>query len=188
MKTILIVNQKGGVCKSLIADEISFALERDGIISNHIDLDQQGGALHDSNQNPDATVQVVDTPGALQKELISWIEAADFIIIPTKMTLRDQEPLIRMIEIMEPYKGIKPVLYVMNCWNRHNTSRDFENWFTETYPDFKTCNLSQSELFNHAAAAGESVVKFKKSSVVARQIEDIYAVVRYELGLKSNRN
>ncbi len=184
MKTILIINQKGGVGKSLIADEISFALERDGIISNHIDLDQQGGALHDSNQNPDAMVQVVDTPGALQKELTDWIEAADFIIIPTKMTLRDQEPLIRMIEIMEPYKLQKPVLYVLNCWNRHNTARDFENWFIETYPDLKTCNLSQSELFNHAAAANESVVEFKRSSAVARQVEDIYAVIRYELKLR----
>lgn len=181
MKTILIVNQKGGVGKSLIADEISFALERNGIVSNHIDLDQQGGTLHDSKQNPDATVQVVDTPGALQKELTDWIEAADFIIIPTKMTLRDQEPLIRMIEIMEPYKGSKPVLYVMNCWNRHNTSRDFEKWFEATYPDLKTCKLSQSELFNHAAAENKSVVDYKKSSVVARQIEEIYEIIKHGL-------
>lgn len=187
MKTILVINQKGGVGKSLIADEMSFALERDGIVSNHIDLDQQGGALHTSEQHSDAVVQVVDTPGALQKELTDWIDAADFVIIPTKMTLRDQEPLIRMVEIIEPYKHQKPVIFIMNCWNRHNTSRDFENWFESTYPDLKTCKLSQSELFNHAAAANESVVKYKKSSVVARQIEDIYAIVRYELGLKSNR-
>ena len=35
MKTVLVCNQKGGVGKSLIADEISFAFERDGVIANH---------------------------------------------------------------------------------------------------------------------------------------------------------
>ena len=185
MKTVLVCNQKGGVGKSLIADEISFAFERDGIIANHIDLDQQGGCIHSTEEKEGAVVQVVDTPGALSSEFNEWIDAADVIIVPTKMTLRDQEPLMRMIDIIESRKNKKPVLYIMNCWNRYNTSRDFEDWFEAEYPNLKICNLSQSELFNHAAAEGKSVVDLKKSSLPARQIEDIYAIIKYELGIKS---
>ena len=39
MKTVLVCNQKGGVGKTLIADELAFALERDGIPYNFIDLE-----------------------------------------------------------------------------------------------------------------------------------------------------
>ena len=94
---------------------------------------------------------------------------------------------MRMIDIIESRKNKKPVLYIMNCWNHFNTSRDFEDWFETEYPSLKICNLSQSELFNHAAALGKSVVDLKKSSVPARQIEDIYAIVKYELGIKGGR-
>ena len=39
MKTVLVCNQKGGVGKTLIADELAFALERDKIRFNFYDLD-----------------------------------------------------------------------------------------------------------------------------------------------------
>ena len=46
MKTILVCNQKGGVGKSLVADEIAFSFERSGIPVSFYDLDTQGGTLH----------------------------------------------------------------------------------------------------------------------------------------------
>lgn len=41
MKTILVCNQKGGVGKSLVADEIAFSFERSGIPVSFYDLDAQ---------------------------------------------------------------------------------------------------------------------------------------------------
>ena len=95
--TILICNQKGGVGKTLIADELAFAFEWDNIPYSFFDLDNQGSAMHKTIDNPDAKVQIVDTPGALQENIIKWIEAADIIIVPTLMSNRDIAPLERMI-------------------------------------------------------------------------------------------
>ena len=69
MKTILVCNQKSGVGKSLVADEIAFSFERSGIPVSFYDLDAQGGTLHQTNEVKDAEVAVVDTPGALQEAL-----------------------------------------------------------------------------------------------------------------------
>ena len=44
MKTILVCNQKGGVGKSLCADELAFSFERTGTPVSFYDLDAQGGA------------------------------------------------------------------------------------------------------------------------------------------------
>lgn len=43
MKTILVCNQKGGVGKSLCADELAFSFERTGTPVSFYDLDAQGG-------------------------------------------------------------------------------------------------------------------------------------------------
>ena len=67
MKTILVCNQKGGVGKSLVADEIAFSFERSGIPVSFYDLDTQGGTLHETHEADGAQVAVVDTPGALQE-------------------------------------------------------------------------------------------------------------------------
>ena len=50
MKTILVCNQKGGVGKSLVADEIAFSFERSGIPVSFYDLDTQGGTLHETHE------------------------------------------------------------------------------------------------------------------------------------------
>lgn len=186
MKTILICNQKGGVGKTLIADELAFALERDGIPYSFFDLDEQGSAIHKTVNNPDAEVQVVDTPGALQEDLIKWIEEADMVIVPTMMSNRDSKPLIRMIEILTPYeqKG-KPVLYVFNRWRGNlNIVKDFINWFQEKYPNLHTAVLCDSTQFNTAGAYGVSIFEYQKSCLGARQMGEIYGIVKYHLNIR----
>ena len=77
MKTILVCNQKGGVGKSLVADEIAFSFERSGIPVSFYDLDAQGGTLHRTREADGAQVAGVDTPGALQEALSEWLKEAD---------------------------------------------------------------------------------------------------------------
>lgn len=185
MKNVLVCNQKGGVGKTLIADELAFAFERDGIPYNFYDLDCQGSAIHESKLDPDAVVSIIDTPGALQPEMIKWFEEADFIIVPTMMSNRDVAPLERMIELLDPFKGKKPILFVFNRWNRFNISKDFIGWFNTLYPDLKTACISDTTDFNQAGARSESIFDFKPSNPACKQIDHIYGAIKYELNIKS---
>jgi len=187
MKTVLICNQKGGVGKTLIADELAFSLERDKIPYSFYDLDDQGSAIHTTFENPEAQVQIVDTAGALQTNLTKWIEEADFIIVPTMMSNRDAAPLERMIQVLERFKD-KPTLYVFNRWNRFNITKDFINWFNSKYPELKTAILADTTAFNQAGACGISIAEFQSNNIGCKQIDYIYSSVKYELNLKDGRS
>ena len=97
MKTVLICNSKGGVGKTLIADELCWKLERDNIKFSFANLDNQGSAFHQTQEDPKAEVRIVDTAGALNESLARWLKEADFILVPTMMSRQDKEPLERMI-------------------------------------------------------------------------------------------
>lgn len=188
MKTILIMNQKGGVGKTLLADELAFALERDQIPFNFYDMDGQGSPVHKTTKRDDAEVQIIDTAGALNKDMGKWIENADFIIIPTMMSSRDVKPLERMIEICNTNnKHSKPVLYVLNRWNRFSISRDFISWFNKKYPELKTAILSDTVAFAQAGALGKSVVEYMPNNKGSKDIEKLYSIIKYELNIKDRR-
>ena len=78
MYTILMLNQKGGVGKTTIADELSFALERRGKTVAFVTTDPQGGSVHEVCDDPDfaeeCDFQVVDTAGVL----VGGVSVADY--------------------------------------------------------------------------------------------------------------
>lgn len=53
MFTILFLNQKGGVGKTTLADELAFALERRGSTVAFVSTDPQGGSVHEVCDDPD---------------------------------------------------------------------------------------------------------------------------------------
>ena len=184
MKNVLICNQKSGVGKTLIADELAFGFERDQISFSFYDLDQQGGVIHEAREDDDAAVAIIDTPGALQSDLKKWMDAADLIIVPTMMSNRDVPPLERMIELLSEYEGKKPILFVLNRWNHYNIAKDFVEWFDAKYPDLKTAILSDCTAFNQAGARGISIQEQSPRSTGAKQMAQIYGFVKTELNLK----
>ena len=182
-KTILVCNQKGGVGKSLIADELAFSFERTNTPLNFYDLDDQGGTIHKTHKTDNAEVTVVDTPGALQPALKEWLKGADLAIVPTRTTSRDIEPLIRMQEAIA-VNAKCPVIYVLNGWNRFKASRDFMAWFIEQDGPQMIAKLPQSELFVQAGADGVSIVQFKKSSKAAGATLDLVNMIRQMIGMQ----
>lgn len=187
MVNILVCNQKGGVGKSLIADELAFSFERSGIPVDFVDLDAQGGTIHRTIQREDAQVTVIDTPGALQKELVEWIAAADVIVIPTRTTSRDIEPLQRMQRAVQSSAQSGKVVYVLNGWNRWRASSDFLDWFRGSSGDAPILKLPQSEQFVQAGALGISVIEYARHGSVVRATLDLCNRVRIMAGFSAEK-
>jgi len=190
MKNILICNQKGGVGKSLVADELAFSFERSQIPISFFDLDSQGGTLHPTSRKKDAQAAVIDTPGALQRQLGDWIAHADLIVIPTRTTSRDIEPLMRMRKAVDAgaRPGV-PVVYVLNGWNRWRASSDFLAWLKGSagIEPGSLARLPQSEQFVQASAAGRSVVEHARHSSAAKAALELCGLVRRLSGFPAEK-
>lgn len=87
------------------------------------------------------------------------------VVIPTRTTSRDVEPLMRMRKAVFK-NGHAKIVYVMNGWNRFKASRDFMERFEGLAGDQTVVTLPQSEAF---VQAGPSVSLWSSSTDGARQ-------------------
>lgn len=184
MKTVLVCNQKGGCGKTTISEALAFRFLEESIPFIYYDLDKQGGSYFKDHKDEDAVVAIVDTPGALQKDMNKWIDEADYIIIPTRCSIRDKEPLERMIAAVEKAGKANKTLFVFNFWTRFNNYKAFTKWFETIWPDYDTAILSNSSVIDDAANRQIPVSKYRPSSQSAKQIQEIYSLVKHGLKLK----
>lgn len=177
-RTILVANQKGGVGKTWLADELCFMCENADMPYTLRDYDGQGGLNHVPVESDDPALVIIDTPGALQPQLQEWIREADMILVPTLMTKQCMEPLDRMIEILKPWKRMgKEVIIVLNQWDRFTACSDFEEWFFTKHKGENTMILSASEVVKQAIEHNQSVVNYKKHSKSAREMMVFYDAI-----------
>ena len=186
-KKVLIANFKGGVGKTLIADELLYKLEKDKIPFSFINKDPQGSAAHEPVDNPEAVVEIVDTQGHLSDDYGEMFAEADFIICPTVMSPSDQKPFETMITLLTPWQDKKPILYVFNCWARFTYSKEFIEYFNIAYPHIKTTILSRTTGFRDAGKFGLSLEEYQPTNPAVKQIDHIYSSMKYELNLKDWR-
>lgn len=192
-KTVLIANSKGGVGKTTLASELAYAAQNSGLTFDYYDLDRQGGSSFADRQDPDSTLAIVDTPGALTEDLGKYIRSSDLIIVPTRMSYRDQQPLELMVKTVRD-AGV-PAIYALSQANRYRVCTDFIEWFTSAYPDEPVIAIPQSELFPQAGLAGCSVCQLRLDSYPAQQINQLVGMVEQRLhvgfrlwGKEANRN
>ena len=129
MKTIVLVNQKGGVGKTTFADEIAWGLERRGREVGFINLDPQGGASHEQKTvEGEKAVTVVDTPGYLNDKLGGCVEVADIAIVPVEPSQRGLRAMKRTIQLIT---GVNPELEIGLIVNRYSDKRIIDRSFTD---------------------------------------------------------
>ena len=114
-------------------------------------------------------------------EQMYGLKEADVVIIPTRTTSRDIEPLMRMRKAVFK-NGHARIVYVMNGWNRFKASRDFMEWFEGLAVDQTVATLPQSEAFVQAGAAGKSVVEFDRRGKAAKATLALVDAVREAAG------
>lgn len=185
MKNILVLAQKGGVGKTLIADEIAYSLERSNIPFSFFELDAQGGNRHSTTENENAEIAVIDTPGYLLDDLPDMIEDADCIIVPTKASAADQPSLLRIRQLIETNAPTTPTLLVVNGWNRYGNTAAFMEWLEgDLKTNERVATIPQSESIPQSTGAEESVTTFAPRTRAAEAMRELTNTVRGILGLE----
>lgn len=183
---ILVINRKGGVGKTTICDELMFSLERSGINSVYIDLDEQNSSIHiDQSNNADtADVIVIDTPGALSADVRNWMESADIIVIPTNSSGRDIPMMIETLESARNYAPNAKRVVVANNFNRFRAATEFMQVLHEvTTRDEIIATITHGEAFQTAFSEDKSIFDVAPKTKVALTTLETINKIRDAAGL-----
>lgn len=118
---ISLVNKKGGVGKTMLADEVAFALERRGRSVSFVSIDPQAGARHLSGSSLGSDFVIIDTRGSLDDDMRTAISLSDVCIVPF---LPSEVNIPSTLETLEFIRDVNPdaiVLVVMNRYSRTKT-------------------------------------------------------------------
>lgn len=173
MYTVLILNQKGGVGKTTIADELAFALERRGYRAVYVSTDPQGGAVHeqpeDFAQIEQSDFQIVDTAGVLSEGMGEWCLNADLVLIPLLPSTRDLEPTLRTFGIAGASGTKAPVRFIVNQYYPYEVMGQKLMAYMEESGLPVIAKIPRTVALARAAGEGMSVAQFDRNnpSVVA---------------------
>jgi len=168
--TITVANQKGGVGKSFIADELAWALERAGVPHAFYDLDQQGGTCHETSapeERDAAVVNVFDMPGQLSDELHEALMQTDVLVVPVRPNERDVPPTQCLMDIAARRCPDAARVLVVNGLTRYLAAAAFEEHVDAWRADgWLVAHVPQSEAVARAGADEDRV----PMSVLVRQM------------------
>lgn len=176
MFTILFLNQKGGVGKTTLADELAFALERRGRTVAFVTTDPQGGSVHEACDDPDfaeaCDFQVVDTAGSLVRGVDDWCRAADLILVPMLPSTRDMEPTLRTLQIARDSETKADIYVVVNNFYAYGVlDRQLVEYLEEEHIPVMA-KIPRAVALSSAAARGMSVAEHDPKNHVCPAIED----------------
>lgn len=177
MFTILFLNQKGGVGKTTLADELAFALERRGSTVAFVSTDPQGGSVHEVCDDPDyaetCDYQIVDTAGVLNDGMGDWCRAADVILIPMLPSTRDMEPTMRTYRIAEDSGTRADIRLVVNGFYAFGRLDKQLADFLDSEGIPVIAKVPRAVALSQAAAEGKSLAEYAPRSHVVPALEEL---------------
>lgn len=156
---ITLLSEKGGVGKSFLAREIMASMERTGDDAELVNIDPQYAVAKSVGGH---AVEVLDTPGHLGDQFDLIVAVSDVVVIPTRPTAANVEPLVRVTQLVRERSGAD-VAIVVNGWNRNVACGTWMKWFSgwaasEGISSDAIFIIPQSEAVARAELTGTSVV------------------------------
>lgn len=177
MFTVLLLNQKGGVGKTTIADELAFGLERRGQTVAFVSTDPQGGSVHEVCTDPDfaesCDFQIVDTAGVLNDGMADWCRAADAILIPMLPSTRDMEPTMRTLGIAKDSGTHAEIFLVVNNFYAFGKLDKQLVEFLDNEGIPVIAKIPRAAALSQAAGSGVSVAEYDSRSHVIPALETL---------------
>ena len=177
MHTILMLNQKGGVGKTSIADELAFALERRGRTVAFVTTDPQGGSVHEVCNDPDEAeacdYQVVDTAGAIRDGMADWCRAADLILVPMMPSTRDLDPTLRTLDIVRDSGTRAGAHVIVNNFYAYGVLDRQLIEFLEEKGVPVIAKVPRAAALSRAAGEGRSVAEIDPRGHVTEALEEL---------------
>jgi chromosome partitioning protein len=185
MKTILVTNQKGGVGKTTIADELAFALERRGYTVCFQNLDPQGGVIHAPSMPKldEDDFLIVDTPPQLHKDFADWCKFADLILIPTSPSMLELVPFINCDQKASQFNPDAAIGVVINNFSpARRVDKEFLDFMNNANKKVLG-KIPTSTVVRQAQALKQSVYDYKRFCPVTAAFENLADAVVKELGI-----
>lgn len=191
MYTVLFLNQKGGVGKTTLADELAFALERRGRTVAFVTTDPQGGSVHEVCEDPDfaeaCDYQIVDTAGSLSDAIGDWCRAADIILVPMLPSTRDMEPTMRTIAIAKESATKASIHVIVNGFYAFGRLDRQLVEFLDAEDVPVIAKVPRAVALSQAAGEGKSVADYAPLSHVVPFLEGLTDAVENEKDKKEDK-
>lgn len=207
MKTIALVNQKGGVGKTTLALHLANAFHQAGIATLVLDLDAQASASewHDARADKTLPVEsiqparlakahaaakeigtkilVLDTAPHAESTALEAARLADLVLVPTASSIMDLRAMGKIADLLRLVKV--PAFAVLNAISPQGTDADdAAEAIVGTYQlPVSPVRLVQRKDFERCLIKGETAQEYAPKGVAAKEVDDLYMWTRKQLNM-----
>jgi chromosome partitioning protein len=209
MRTIALINQKGGVGKTTVALHLAAAFHLSGASTLILDLDPQASASewHDAReaelphvesiqparlvkaistaQEIGTDVLILDTAPHAESTALEAARSADLILVPCQPSIMDLRAMRKTAELLTLVKT--PAFAVLNSVSAFGTVADEAAEMIEGSLGLKVCpvRLGDRVAYNRSLITGQTAQEFEPHGKAARRIEQLHMWGCEQLGMRT---
>jgi chromosome partitioning protein len=198
MRTIALINQKGGCGKTTVALHLATAFQAGGSGALIIDLDPQASAAewHDARQQPlphvesvqparlakviehareiGTEVLVLDTAPHSEAAALEAARAADLVLVPCQPSIMDLRAMSKTVDLLKLVKV--PAVAILNGVQPHGTIADEAAETIEKDLGLPVCpvRLGSRVAFNRCLITGQTAQEVEPKGKGAHEIEQLH--------------
>jgi chromosome partitioning protein len=207
MRTIALINQKGGVGKTTVALHLATAFQQANAATLILDLDPQASASewHDAReaelphvesiqparlskaistaQEIETDVLILDTAPHAESTALEAARLADLVLVPCQPSIMDLRAMRKTVDLLKLVQV--PAFAVLNSVSSSGTVADEAAEMIESSLGLAVCpvRLGDRIAYNRSLITGQTALEFEPHGKAAREIEQLYMWICEQLGM-----